>query len=58
MVALSRSVGIPQRIRDLGGRPDQLPQFAEKTFAIKRLLTVNPRRATYDDLLAILQAAF
>ena len=58
VVALSRSVGIPQRIRDLGGRPEQLPQFAEKTFAIKRLLTVNPRRATYDDLLGLLQAAY
>lgn len=58
VVELGRKVGIPQRIRDLGGRREQLPQFAEKTFAIKRLLSVNPRPATYDDLLGILEAAY
>lgn len=55
---LQPAIGIPQRIRDLGGTPDQLPRFAEKSFAIKRLLLVNPRRATQQDLLEILQAAF
>jgi alcohol dehydrogenase class IV len=55
---LSLAIGIPQRIRDLGGRREQLPGFAEKTFAIKRLLATNPRRATQDDLLAILEAAY
>jgi alcohol dehydrogenase class IV len=55
---LSLAIGIPQRIRDLGGRREQLPGFAEKSFAIKRLLATNPRRATQDDLLAILEAAY
>lgn len=55
---IRRDIGIPQRIRELGGREDQLPAFAERSFAIKRLLWVNPRPATYEDLLAILQAAF
>jgi alcohol dehydrogenase class IV len=55
---LRRQIGIPDRIRELGGQPDQLPAFAEKAFAIKRLLWVNPRRATLDDLLGILQAAY
>ena len=55
---LSRAIGIPQRIRDLGGTPDQLPTFAAKSFAIKRLMLLNPRRPTESDLLGILQAAY
>jgi alcohol dehydrogenase class IV len=55
---IAAAIGIPQRIRDLGGRRDQLPAFAEKAFAIKRLMNTNPRRPTRDDLLAILEGAF
>jgi alcohol dehydrogenase class IV len=55
---LRRDIHIPQRIRELGGREDQLPAFAKKAFAIKRLMTMNPRQPTEDDLLAILRAAF
>ena len=55
---LKHAINIPQRIRDIGGREDQLPQFAAKSFAIKRLMLVNPRQPTEADLLAILQAAF
>ena len=55
---LSVAIGIPQRIRDLGGTLEQLPTFAAKSFSIKRLMLLNPRRPTEADLLAILQAAF
>jgi len=55
---LREQIGIPLRIRELGGREDQLPMFAEKTFAIQRLFWLNPRRATLDDVLGILQDAF
>ncbi|HZN34404.1 MAG TPA: iron-containing alcohol dehydrogenase, partial [Pirellulaceae bacterium] len=55
---IARAIGIPQRIRDLGGNREQLPVFAEKAFAIKRLMNTNPRRPTQADLLAILEAAF
>jgi alcohol dehydrogenase len=55
---LREQIGIPLRIRDLGGREQQLPLFAEKAFAIQRLRTVNPRPSTQQDLLDILQAAF
>jgi alcohol dehydrogenase class IV len=57
VVTLRREIGIPDRIRELGGTADQLPEFAEKSFAIKRLLSVNPRRATQGDLLDILREA-
>jgi len=55
---IKREIGIPERIRELGGRPEQLPGFAEKSYAIQRLRWVNPRPSTQADLLEILQAAF
>ncbi|MCI0357243.1 MAG: iron-containing alcohol dehydrogenase [Planctomycetaceae bacterium] len=55
---ISAAIGIPQRIRDLGGRREELAGFAEKAFAIKRLMNTNPRRPTQADLLGILEAAF
>jgi len=55
---LRADIGIPLRLRDLGVRQDQLRPFAEKAFGIKRILRVNPRPVTVDDLHAILQAAF
>ncbi len=55
---LRKTIGIPTRIRELGGTEDQLPGFAEKSFAIKRLMLLNPRQPTQEDLLGILRAAF
>jgi alcohol dehydrogenase class IV len=55
---LRADIGIPLRLRDLGVRKDQLRPFAEKAFAIKRILRVNPRPVTVEDLEGILQAAF
>jgi alcohol dehydrogenase len=55
---LRADIGIPLRLRDLGVQPPQLRGFAEKAFAIKRILRVNPRPVTVDDLEAILESAF
>ena len=55
---LRENVGIPARIRELGGTRDQLPTFAAKAYAIKRLRDVNPRVPSEADLLGILEAAF
>jgi alcohol dehydrogenase class IV len=55
---LRRDIGIPERIRDIGGREDQLPTFAAKSFGIKRLMALNPRPPSEADLLDILRAAF
>lgn len=54
---LKRDIGIPERIRDIGGTEEQLPTFAEKAFSLKRLMWVNPRKPALEDLLGILQAA-
>jgi alcohol dehydrogenase class IV len=55
---LNREIGVPLTIRDLGGSEDQRPVFAEKAFAVKRLLMMNGREPNYNDVLAIYQAAF
>ncbi|HEY2415303.1 MAG TPA: iron-containing alcohol dehydrogenase [Pirellulaceae bacterium] len=60
VVAVERiraAIGIPRRLRDLGVRREQLPIFAEKAFAIKRLMDTNPRQPTQADLLEILERA-
>jgi alcohol dehydrogenase class IV len=55
---LRDDIGIPRRLRDLGVREAQLRPFAEKAAGIRRILRVNPRPATADDLEAILRAAY
>jgi alcohol dehydrogenase class IV len=55
---LRNDIGIPQRLRDLGVQESQLRPFAEKAFGIRRILRVNPRAVTVEDLEGILKAAF
>jgi alcohol dehydrogenase class IV len=55
---LRDDIGIPRRLRDLGVREDQLRPFAEKAHGIRRILRVNPRPVTVDDLEGIYRAAF
>ena len=55
---LRAAIGIPNRLRELGVTKSQLRPFAEKAFGIKRILRVNPRAVTVEDLEGILQAAF
>lgn len=55
---LKADIGIPARLRDLGVTRDQIPVFAEKAFAVKRILRVNPRPVTARDLESILESAF
>jgi alcohol dehydrogenase class IV len=55
---LRADIGIPPRLRDLGVKPEQLRPFAEKAFGIKRILRVNPRAVTLEDLEGILKSAY
>jgi len=55
---LRSDIGIPQRLRDIGVKPEQFRPFAEKAFGIKRILRVNPRPVTVEDLEGILQSAY
>jgi len=54
---LRRDIGIPLRLRDIGVTASQLRPLAEKAFTIQRILRVNPRPVTVDDLEGILRAA-
>jgi alcohol dehydrogenase len=55
---LRAEIGIPQRIRDIGGSEAQLGEFAAKAYAIRRLRLVNPRPASEAELLGIYYDAF
>lgn len=55
---LRADIGIPTRLRDLGVKEEQFRPFAEKAFGIKRILRVNPRTVTAEDLEGILRAAY
>jgi alcohol dehydrogenase class IV len=55
---LRGDIGIPQRLRDLGVKESQLRGFAEKAAGIKRILRVNPRPVTVEDLEGILREAY
>jgi alcohol dehydrogenase class IV len=55
---LRADVGVPAKLREFGAKEEQLGGFAEKAFAIKRLMRVNPRQATQADLEGILRAAY
>ena len=55
---LRSDAGIPTRLRDIGVTEEMLPGFADKAFAIKRLMRVNPRMPTRDDILGIYREAF
>lgn len=54
---LRSAIGIPERLRDLGVRREQLRSFAEKAMGIQRILRVNPRPVAVEDCEAILHAA-
>ena len=56
---LRADIGIPDRLRDIGVTEAMLPGFAEKAFAIKRLMRTNPRSpASADELLGLYRGAF
>jgi alcohol dehydrogenase class IV len=55
---LRAAIGIPRCLRDVGVHGNQLRSFAEKAFGIKRILRVNPRPVTVDDLHEILESAY
>jgi alcohol dehydrogenase len=58
VVQLQHAVSIRTRLSDLGLAKEQIPWVASKAFQIKRLLDVNPRRATEMDLVKIIESAF
>ncbi len=58
VVAIQQAVHIRPRLRDLGLQSHQIQIVAQKAFQIKRLMDVNPRRASEHDLTHILESAY
>jgi len=58
VVSLQQALNIRPRLRDLGLHAHQIPLVAQKAFQIKRLIDVNPRRASEQDLTTILESAY
>jgi len=54
---IREDIGIPTRLRELGVKEGQLREFAERAFAVKRILRVNPREVTVESLEGILREA-
>jgi alcohol dehydrogenase class IV len=55
---LRNDIGVPQRLRDIGVKQEQLRGLAEKAVGIKRILRVNPRSVTVDDVEGIFKSAW
>ena len=55
---LRADIGIPQRLRNLGVKTEQLRPFAEKAFGIKRILRVNPRPVTVEEIEGVFRQAW
>ncbi len=54
---LRADINIPQHLRDLGVKEEHLRPFAEKAHSIRRVLRVNPRPTSVEDLEGIYRAA-
>jgi hydroxyacid-oxoacid transhydrogenase len=55
LIALTRDVGAPRGIRELGYGEDDIPALVEGALKQQRLLVVAPREAGPDQLAAILR---
>ncbi|MBI3821351.1 MAG: iron-containing alcohol dehydrogenase [Planctomycetes bacterium] len=55
---LRNDIGVPGRLRDIGIKQEQIRTLAEKAFGIKRILRVNPRSVTVDEIEGIFKDAY
>ena len=55
---LRADIGIPTRLRDIGVTEAMLKPFAEKAFSFKRLMRVNPRYPTQEEIEGVYRAAW
>ncbi|MEM8946444.1 MAG: iron-containing alcohol dehydrogenase [Planctomycetota bacterium] len=55
---LRSAVGLPGRLRDVGGQLEDLPAIAGRAIRLQRLIDLSARRPTESDLLGILETSF
>ncbi len=58
VVDLSKDIGIPQRLREIGIPKDAIPEMAKVALSVKRLIQNNPREVTLDDAKEIYEKAY
>lgn len=58
IVELSKEVGIPQKLREIGIPKEAIPKMAETALNVKRLIKNNPREVTLNDAIAIYERAY
>ena len=54
---LKVDIGIPTGMSEVGVTAEQVPDMAKVAFGVKRILRVNPRSVSQEDLESILQSA-
>ena len=54
---IKADIGIPAKLSDVGVTGEDLSAMAEKTYSVKRILRVNPRQVTLEDVTSILESA-
>lgn len=55
---LSVDIGIPQHLRELGIKREDLETLAKDAMTNSRQIAPNPRDVTFDEVMGILQRAF
>jgi alcohol dehydrogenase len=54
---LSRDIGIPEKLQDVGVRPEQMDELVDGAWKVQRLLRNNPREITMDNIRQIFMRA-
>ncbi|MFQ5895908.1 MAG: iron-containing alcohol dehydrogenase [Nitrospinota bacterium] len=54
---ICRDVGVPGRLREVNVPEEAIPELAEAALRIKRLLDINPRRVTREDIESLYRRA-
>jgi alcohol dehydrogenase len=55
---LRADIGVPGRLREIGVKQEQLRGFAERAHGIRRVMRVNPREMTVEDVESVYRNAF
>ncbi|MDI7277457.1 MAG: iron-containing alcohol dehydrogenase, partial [Anaerolineae bacterium] len=55
---LKADIGIPMRLRDVGVSEADIPEMARVAVGVRRLLALNPRPLSQQDMEALLQTAY
>ena len=58
VIRLRRESGLPERLRDVGGKHEDIPSLAESAGLLERLMVLTANRPTLEDLRSIYEASY